>query len=79
MNSNQESLACTVCVAIFNVAFFSSARMATKLLRLVHDKKKEAAQGGIVVCTCTFQTHVSAAVRKDLHVHVFYCALPGIQ
>ena len=35
-----------------NYKFFScivSTRMATKLLRLVHDKKKEAAEGGTVM------------------------------
>lgn len=38
----------TMCM--INNLFSLVARMATKLLRLVHDKKKEAAEGG--TCTC---------------------------
>ena len=30
-------------------SFFSELRMATKLLRLVHDKKREATDGGTVI------------------------------
>lgn len=44
-----------------NLMFIFLTRMATKLLRLVHDKKKEAVQGG------TFCVLVQFSIRKEFN------------